>query len=76
MDKCVWQPARGFFTCFLLAVSAIFVSELPLLAQGPEKQAASFDLLVNNATVVTMDPTRRVIEDGVIAVNGDTIVFV
>jgi 5-methylthioadenosine/S-adenosylhomocysteine deaminase len=76
MDRCVWQLARGFFICSLLAVCTIFFSQLPLFAQEPEKQAVGFDLLVSNATIVTMNPARRVIEDGVIAVNGDTIVFV
>jgi 5-methylthioadenosine/S-adenosylhomocysteine deaminase len=46
------------------------------MAQTAEKQAVGFDLLVTNATIVTMDPDRRVIEDGVIGMNGDTIAFV
>jgi 5-methylthioadenosine/S-adenosylhomocysteine deaminase len=44
--------------------------------QIPPKQAIGFDLLITNATIVTMDPARRIIEDGVIAVRGDTIAFV
>jgi 5-methylthioadenosine/S-adenosylhomocysteine deaminase len=48
----------------------------PAMAQTVEKQAVSFDLLVTNATIVTMDPDRRVIEDGAIGVNGDSIAFV
>jgi 5-methylthioadenosine/S-adenosylhomocysteine deaminase len=48
----------------------------PAMAQTAEKQPVSYDLLVTNATIVTMDPDRRVIEDGVIAVNGDSIAFV
>jgi hypothetical protein len=47
----------------------------PAMAQTVEKQAVSFDLLVTNATIVTMDPDRRVIEDGAIGVNGDSIAF-
>ena len=35
-----------------------------------------FDLLITNATIVTMDPARRIIEDGAIGVRGDTISFV
>jgi 5-methylthioadenosine/S-adenosylhomocysteine deaminase len=42
----------------------------------PSKQATGFDLLITNATIVTMDPARRIIEDGIIAVRGDTIAFV
>jgi 5-methylthioadenosine/S-adenosylhomocysteine deaminase len=40
------------------------------------KQAVSFDLMVTNATMVTMDPDRHVIESGIIATNGDTIAFI
>jgi 5-methylthioadenosine/S-adenosylhomocysteine deaminase len=47
-----------------------------VIAQTAAKQAASFDRLVTNATIVTMDPERRVIEDGVIGVKGDSIAFV
>jgi 5-methylthioadenosine/S-adenosylhomocysteine deaminase len=34
------------------------------------------DLLVTGGTVVTMDPERRVIEDGAVAVNGDAIAWI
>ncbi len=34
------------------------------------------DLLITRGTVITMDPTRRVIEDGAVAVHGDRIVAV
>ena len=34
------------------------------------------DLLITGGTVVTMDADRRVIEDGVVAVRGDTIAAV
>ncbi len=34
------------------------------------------DLLISGATLVTMDPSRRIIEDGAIAVAGDRIVAV
>ncbi len=44
--------------------------------QLPSKQAGGFDLLITNATIVTMDPARRIIEDGIIAVRGGTIAFV
>ncbi len=45
-------------------------------AQAPPKVAVVSDLVITHATIVTMDPQRRVIEDGVIAVNGDKISFV
>ena len=45
-------------------------------AQTPSKEAVSVDLLVTGGTVVTMDPERRVIENGEIAVRGDSILAV
>jgi 5-methylthioadenosine/S-adenosylhomocysteine deaminase len=52
------------------------LSPLAATAQTPAKEAVSFDVLVKNGTIVTMDANRRIIEDGVIAVRGDSIVFV
>jgi 5-methylthioadenosine/S-adenosylhomocysteine deaminase len=40
-----------------------------------QKEAASFDLLVENGTIVTMDADRHVFEDGVVAMQGDAIIF-
>ena len=57
-----------------MAWSSVFaISSSP---QTPEKQAVSFDLLVTHGTVVTMDAHRSIIDDGVVAVRGDAIVFV
>jgi 5-methylthioadenosine/S-adenosylhomocysteine deaminase len=47
-----------------------------LVAQTPAKQAVTVDLLITGGTIVTMDADRRVIEDGFLAVNGDTIVSI
>lgn len=58
-----------------LIVILSFIFSTVLLAQT-EKQAVSFDLLVKNGTIVTMDADRRIFEDGVIAVRGEAIVFV
>jgi 5-methylthioadenosine/S-adenosylhomocysteine deaminase len=44
--------------------------------QTPQKEAVSYDLLVKNATILTMDGDRHIIEDGVVAVRGDSIEFV
>jgi len=44
--------------------------------QNAPKQAVSVDLLVKGATIVTMDPDRRIIENGFLAVRGDEIVAV
>jgi 5-methylthioadenosine/S-adenosylhomocysteine deaminase len=71
------------YTTFLHAAIALacligcaFGAPSPALAQATAKVAVGFDLLVTNTTIVTMDPQRRVIEDGVIGVNGDSIAFV
>jgi 5-methylthioadenosine/S-adenosylhomocysteine deaminase len=57
-------------------IGCVFGVPAPVMAQITAKEAVSYDLLVTNATIVTMDPERRVIEDGVIGVNGDSIAFV
>lgn len=44
-----------------------------ILGQSPPKEAARVDLLISNATIVTMDASRRIIEHGQIAVRGDSI---
>jgi|HubBroStandDraft_6_1064221.scaffolds.fasta_scaffold13352_5 5-methylthioadenosine/S-adenosylhomocysteine deaminase len=77
------SSARNKLFLFLFS---IVLGATPIHAQGsgnqvpatqiPPKQALGFDLLITNATIVTMDPARRIIEDGVIAVRGDTIAFV
>jgi 5-methylthioadenosine/S-adenosylhomocysteine deaminase len=59
----------------LVAVLAL-LSCATSFAQAPSKQAVGFDLLVTNGTIVTMDASRRIIENGVVAVRGDSIVFV
>jgi 5-methylthioadenosine/S-adenosylhomocysteine deaminase len=59
----------------LVAVLAL-LSAATSFAQAPAKEAVGFDLLVTNGTIVTMDADRRIIENGVVAVRGDSIVFV
>jgi 5-methylthioadenosine/S-adenosylhomocysteine deaminase len=66
---------RTFGKLSILAVLTL-ASAATLAAQTPAKEAVSFDLLVKNGTIVTMDANRRIIEEGVIAVRGDSIVFV
>jgi 5-methylthioadenosine/S-adenosylhomocysteine deaminase len=66
---------------FALLVALVLLGTVPLAAQVPAsqvppKQAMGFDLLITNATIVTMDPARRIIEDGIIGVRGDTLAFV
>ncbi len=57
---------------FVLVVSiavAVMARPVPRTA-APEK----VDLLVSGGTVITMDPSRRVIDDGAVAIRGDSIV--
>ena len=42
-------------------------------ARPPQKQAVSVDLLITNATIVTMNAEGRIIANGEIAVHGDSI---
>jgi len=69
-----FAPCRQIilFAAWLILLST-FANSLHLLAQEPSKEAASVDLLVRGATIVTMDPERHVIENGYIAVRGDQI---
>ncbi|MGA2097162.1 MAG: amidohydrolase family protein, partial [Candidatus Acidiferrum sp.] len=69
---------RTLETVFASTVICIIVlAAAPVAAaQTPPKEAVNSDLVITHATIVTMDPQRRVIEDGVIAANGDTIAFV
>jgi len=64
----LWQAVIIFsILCFLFSTR---------LDGQAEKQPTGFDLIVKNGTIVTMDGDRRIIGDGVIAVRGDSIVFV
>ncbi|HEX8872373.1 MAG TPA: amidohydrolase [Candidatus Acidoferrum sp.] len=59
-----WSVWLGFFCLWLVSSAA---------AQG---QKGAADLVVSGGTIVTMDGQRRVIDDGAIAVKGDTIIAV
>jgi 5-methylthioadenosine/S-adenosylhomocysteine deaminase len=65
---------------FLSLLSLIFVICAFCVAirrvQGATPQKERVDLLVSGGTVITMDAGKRVIEDGAVAVRGDTIVAV
>lgn len=58
---------NSFLPFALLAVAA------PVFPQEPAKEAVSVDLLITNGTIVTMDGTHRVLENGQIAIRGDSI---
>ncbi len=68
-------PFRAFRNQILLLTASLLLSSATL-AQDAPKQAVSFDLLVKGATIVTMDPDRRVLENGFIAVRGDEIIAI
>ena len=61
---------------FFLSFAVVIFLAASAAAQTPPKVATGIDLLIKNATIVTMDPARRIIESGIIVVNGDTIRFV
>jgi 5-methylthioadenosine/S-adenosylhomocysteine deaminase len=63
------QALKLCITAFLFAASAASA-----LGQESPKQAVTVDLLVSGATIVTMDGERRIIENGEIAVLGDSII--
>ena len=69
---------RAVWLCAILISGAWAVrGQSNISDSGPaEKPKEKVSLLVEGGTVVTMDPARRVIEDGAIAVRGDTIVAV
>jgi 5-methylthioadenosine/S-adenosylhomocysteine deaminase len=61
--------SRKFLIAALLALTA------SALAGQAQKQAVSVDLLITNATIVTMDADRHVIENGALATRGDQIIY-
>jgi 5-methylthioadenosine/S-adenosylhomocysteine deaminase len=63
---------KRFLLCFALLSNALLFSAR---AATPQR-AKPVDLIVSGGTVVTMDATRRVIEDGAVAVEGGRIVAV
>ena len=76
MDTRTSQCFRSYsLRCFLILLF-ILSAKPSLVAQTPAKQAVTVDLLITGGTIVTMDADRRVIEDGFLAVNGDTIVSI
>ena len=75
MEIAIWRCKANFAAVALL----IFILSLLFSVRQPaqtEKQAISFDLLVKNGTIVTMDGEHRIFGDGVVAVRGDVIAFV
>jgi 5-methylthioadenosine/S-adenosylhomocysteine deaminase len=67
---CFWRSCPNFVSSALICCVAALV--LSSTASAKDK----IDLLVTGGTVVTMDAQRRVIEDGAVAIRGDSIVAV
>ncbi|HEY4816576.1 MAG TPA: amidohydrolase [Candidatus Acidoferrum sp.] len=57
--------------CFLVAIASVVAASA--IAQEKRERV---DLVIAGGTLVTMDPERRILEDGAIAVKGDLIVGV
>lgn len=57
-------------------LAAFFIAYVSYLFASPAAAKDKADLIVTNGTVVTMDPARHVIENGAIAVRGDSILAV
>jgi 5-methylthioadenosine/S-adenosylhomocysteine deaminase len=70
-----WKDQANFRMVGPFTFISILILSAGLHAQT-NKAAITFDLLVKNGTIVTMDAERRILEDGVIAVRGDGIVVV
>ena len=67
---CFWRSCPGLvFSALICCLTALVLSST---ASAKDK----VDLLVTGGTVVTMDAQRRVIEDGAVAIRGDSIVAV
>jgi 5-methylthioadenosine/S-adenosylhomocysteine deaminase len=70
------QRASNSLICALLVILSVVLAPSPALAQTATNQPVSVDLVITGGTIVTMDPERRVIENGAIAVRGDTILAI
>ena len=62
--------------CLYLCLAVFICGAFDLLLARPASAKQHVDLVVTNGTVVTMDAQRHVIENGAVAVRGDSIVAV
>src|SRR5271165_2976103 len=69
----VEKRMKSRFGVTMLAVLCLTIASGAASGQNKKESA---DLLVRGATIVTMDEARRVLEDGAIAVKGDTILAI
>jgi len=70
------RERRFPFVCLYLCLSVFICGAFDLLTPRPASAKEHVDLVVTNGIVVTMDAQRRVIENGAVAVRGDSIVAV
>ena len=70
----LWPFSLGVLAAALPAIQA--VSRPGGGGANAQDAAAEVDILITGGTVITMDPRRRVIEDGAVAVAADRIVAV
>jgi 5-methylthioadenosine/S-adenosylhomocysteine deaminase len=77
-DSCasVFFSKSASLVCLYLCLSVFTCGAFDLLAPRAAFAKDRVDLLVTNGTVITMDGQRRVIENGAVAVRGDSIVAV
>src|SRR5882762_1178104 len=74
MENRDWMRSFPLWPAVVLVPIFYFLFSPCLHAQNAKKEKV--DTLVAGGTVVTMNAERRIIEDGAVAVNGDTIVAV
>src|SRR6266404_1506407 len=74
MENRNWMRRSHSRLAVVLVPIFYFLFSACLYAQNAKKEKV--DLLVAGGTVVTMNAERRIIEDGAVAVNGDTIVAI
>jgi len=77
---CLRQKFLGVITrsyqCSSVFISGAFALFFLLSAAPLTSAGEKVDLLITSGTVITMDAQRRVLEDGAIAVRGDSIVAI
>src|SRR5712671_6845454 len=74
MENRDWMRSFPSWPAVVLVLVFYFLFSACLHAQNAKKEKV--DMLVAGGTVVTMNAERRIIEDGAVAINGDTIVAV
>ena len=67
---------RSFHSYLVIVLVHLFFFSFSTCLQAQDAKKEKVDMLVAGGTVVTMNAERRIIEDGAVAVKGDTIVAV